>query len=118
MKIRDYKVVVTSERTLRSRSEAMPNSEQAGVLAAIRRFPDRRSAIEALVVRNENFRDMCEELAVAEAALATVDQLDARLRNERRLEWLSCIHRLLKEMEDELQGAKIIPIDRGAKRHP
>ena len=94
----------------------MPNSEQDGVLAAIRRFPNRRSAIEALALQNENFRDMCEELALAELSLATVDQLDARIRNERRLEWLSCIRRLLKEMEDELQGIiNIIPIKGGRR---
>jgi hypothetical protein len=94
----------------------MPNSEQDGVLAAIRRFPTRRSAIEALVIRNENFRDMCEELAIAESALSTIDQLDERVRNERRLEWLGCIRRLLKEMEDELPGMNVIPINRHHKR--
>ena len=36
-----------------------------GVLAAIRRFPARRQAIEALAARDEDFQSLCEDLAVA-----------------------------------------------------
>ena len=41
-----------------------------GVLAAVRRFPERRRAIEALAAKDEGFRSLCVDLADAEAALA------------------------------------------------
>jgi hypothetical protein len=39
-----------------------------GVLAASRRFPARRAAIEALAARNEDFLGLCEDLAAAISA--------------------------------------------------
>jgi hypothetical protein len=70
--------------------------------------------IEALASENENFRDMCDELVAAECALAT-------LGPPREGAWraqigvASVIHRIVKEIEDELQGTSVIPTDRGVK---
>jgi hypothetical protein len=36
-----------------------------GVLAAVRRFPSRREAIEMLAAQDEDFRSLCEDLAAA-----------------------------------------------------
>jgi hypothetical protein len=94
----------------------MTGAQQAGVAAAIRHFPEREEEIEALARDSERFREICDELAVAEAALATVESLDAALRGERRLEWLSYIRASLSEIERELGRGTVVSITRGSPR--
>ncbi|CAM5762819.1 hypothetical protein LMIY3S_00606 [Labrys miyagiensis] len=96
----------------------MGSSDIEGVSSAKQHFPNRSQAIELLVQESESFRDLCGELAAAEAALATVDQLDEALRAERRLEWLAYIRSALTAIEAELQHVNIIPIERGSRRQP
>ncbi len=87
-----------------------------GVHAAIRHFPGSASQIEALACENESFRDLCDELAAAEEALAAVDRLAEAARAERRLEWLSFIRGALAEIGAELRRIKVVPIERGNRR--
>ncbi|ODT12177.1 MAG: hypothetical protein ABS35_40885 [Kaistia sp. SCN 65-12] len=83
-----------------------------GVLAAIRHFPARMAEIESLARASERFREICGELADAEAALAAVDRLEEALRAERRLEWLGFVRSALKEIDGELRHARIVSIGR------
>lgn len=87
-----------------------------GVHAAIRHFPDSARRIEALACDSESFRDLCDELAAAEKALAAVDCLAEAARAERRLEWLSFIRRALEEIGAELRRIKVVPIDCANRR--
>jgi len=70
--------------------------------AATRRFPDFELPIRRLLAVDENFRDICEELAEAEHALAMVDDMPAASRAARRAEWQELIGRLLVEIEASL----------------
>lgn len=83
-----------------------------GIQAAIRHFPAQAIEIEVLARESERFRDICDELAEAEAALSTVDRLDIALRAERRLEWLGFVRCALKEIDGELRHARIVSINR------
>jgi hypothetical protein len=84
-----------------------------GLRSALRHFPDRVQRIEALERESENFRDICDELAAAEDALAAIDSLGESQRAERRLEWLGFIRSTLLEIEAELRRSNVIRIDQG-----
>jgi hypothetical protein len=84
--------------------------DREAVEAVIRHFPARRREVELLVVESESFRDLCDELVTAEQALAAVDQVEAGLRAERRLEWLSFIRSTLAEIDKELRRFNVIPL--------
>lgn len=77
------------------------NKHQA-FTAATRRFPLFELPIKRLIEADENFRDICEELAEAESALAAVDKLPAALRETRRAEWQALVDRLIVEVEAAL----------------
>ena len=70
--------------------------------AVMRRFPDCELPIRRLLAADENFRDICEELAEAEHALAMVDDMPAASRAARRAEWQELIARLVVEIEASL----------------
>jgi hypothetical protein len=74
--------------------------------AAKRRFPEWAGGIERLAARDEAFRDMCEELAVAEEALARISAAKAANSLERRLECEGWIIRLGAEMDAALRRAE------------
>ena len=88
------------------------SDEQAGLLAAMRRFPNDRDEIEALMDRNENFRDMCEELGLAEAALARIDLVSQSCRESRTLECKGWIDRLTMEIAEAIRNRNVIPIEK------
>jgi hypothetical protein len=92
--------------------EEQSGAGRDGVPAAIRHFPAQATEIEALARESERFRDLCEELAEAEAALSAVDGLDLALRAERRLEWLAFVRWALKEIDADLRQARVVSIDR------
>ena len=80
------------------------------VAAAIRRFPGRADIICRLAERSEAFRDMCEELAAAEAALARIEASPPANRAERMAECEGWIVRLTGEMSDGAAPAEVIPL--------
>ena len=60
--------------------------------------------------RCPSFRDMCEELAAAEEALARMDGLPPSLQAERRGECQGWIERLTLEIDEALTKSKVIPL--------
>lgn len=76
-----------------------------GVLAAIRRFPERRQAIETLAGNDESFRMLCGDLAEAEAALTGWQASTAAVRDARCAEYEGIVQDLAREIEEAL-GAK------------
>ena len=71
------------------------------VRAAVRRFPARQAAIEALAARDEEFRSLCADFADAEVALrhwqAAESPMGERLSPEYR--------QLVEELADEIEMA-------------
>jgi hypothetical protein len=84
----------------------------AGLQAAIRRFPEEAHKIEQMAVGNQDFCYLCVDLLDAEAALSAIDAAPPALREARRLEWQGCIDRLTKEIEQALQNTNVIPLMR------
>jgi hypothetical protein len=76
--------------------------------AAFRRFPQSELAIRRLMDRSEAFRDMCEELAEAEAALSKVDGVPLALREARKAEWQDLVDRLVGEVGTALQDKDVV----------
>jgi hypothetical protein len=81
-------------------------AEEGGLAAASRRFPTRSLLIQKLMAVDESFRGMCDDLAAAEHALATVDQLPAHIRNERREEFAGLAESLALEIETALSQSE------------
>lgn len=81
-----------------------------GVLAAVRRFPERRRAIEALAASDEDFRSLCADLADAEAALAGWQASTAAVREARCAEYRGLVEDLAREIEAALEAGR--PDDR------
>ena len=71
--------------------------------AAQLRFPRAEFAIRRLLRLSEAFRDMCEELADADAALADASSKPGTLREARKLEWQELIDRLVAEIAATLR---------------
>ena len=76
-----------------------PASKQEALAAATRRFPRFALPIRRLIETDERFRDICEELADADLALAAVGSAPAALRAARQAEWQELIDRLVVELE-------------------
>lgn len=83
--------------------QRIPESKRAALLAALRRFPQLELTIRRMIGTDRNFCDMCEELADAEAALSSVDQLPPHIRAARRAEWQELLERLTREIDVALQ---------------
>ena len=77
-----------------------------GVLAAVRRFPARRQAIETLAASDERFRSVCVDLADAEAALAGWQVSTATVREARCTEYRSLVEDLARELETALAAGR------------
>ena len=76
--------------------------------AAVRKFPSHAKLIEELTIRSESFRELCEDLAEAERALAASEQLSETLRSARRAECQGWVDGLTKEIEEALRETKVI----------
>ena len=80
--------------------------QRAGFFAACNRFPRQELAIRKLMKESEAFREMCEELAEAEAALARVDlTAPAAQRDVRRAQWAELVEVLAREVGQTLKQA-------------
>jgi hypothetical protein len=88
----------------------------AGLRAAASRFLGRSLEIQELFNQDENFREMCDDLAVVEQALAASDQLPAPIAEERRAEYSALIDDLVSEIGRALSQARIVPFSRTPKR--
>ena len=87
-----------------SRNE--PAGRERGLQAAVRRFPQAELAIRRLMGRDETFRDICEELADAEQALASAPRSPPDLARARRLEWQELVDRLAAEVAAALRRSE------------
>jgi hypothetical protein len=98
------------ERYLSSGDTAMSlqNRLTFGVHLARQRFPALLGKIETLLGRDDNFRDMCEELADLTSAILQGTPDDWVLAD-----WISARERLTDEMADALSRANVIPIQQG-----
>ncbi|WP_265518689.1 hypothetical protein [Nitratireductor luteus] len=83
--------------------EKKATTVRAAISAAVRRFPELELPIRRKIEADPAFRDMCEELAEAEAALSKVDQLPPSIRAARSAEWRDIIQRLVCELEETLR---------------
>jgi hypothetical protein len=90
----------------------------AGLASALRRFPTHSAQIENLVGRNETFRGLCDDLAVAEQALLSVDQLPDAVREARRIEFKDLVDSLASELERALSQIKVVSLPRRHNRQP
>ena len=94
-------------------TKIVPNTTSkpcAGRQAAIRKFPSNAKSIEALLVSSESFRELCEDLAEAERALAATNQLPEALRFPSRVECRGWVESLAKEIEGMLLETKVVPL--------
>jgi DNA-binding FrmR family transcriptional regulator len=82
----------------------------AAFSAALRRFPGHEQAIETMFHRNENFRDMCEELAEVDRTLACIDCVPVTVRDARVRECEEWIEQLSGEIGDALGRGNVISI--------
>jgi hypothetical protein len=82
----------------------------AALFSALRRFPDRAQDIKSLMGRDEEFLEMCEELAEADRALANLATVPAAERHARAEEWSVWIARLTEEIAEALERSNVIPM--------
>jgi hypothetical protein len=78
-----------------------------GVLAAVRRFPQRSLEIRRLAVSDATFRSLCEDLREAEEALDRWSRLPSEQAVSRRSEY----NLLVEELAHEIEGI----VDRRAR---
>jgi hypothetical protein len=90
------------------RDDTQPCVEQA----AARRFPSEAKLIAELIRGSESFRELCEDLAAAEQALASTDRMTEALRRARREECREWIESLANEIEWALRKAKVVQFGR------
>src|SRR4051812_33055058 len=87
------------------------DDEEVG--AAVRRFPARQAAIEALAARDEEFHSLCADFAEAEAALRHWETASSPLREKLCSEYRQLAKDLADEIEAALGGAGHDPRMRG-----
>ncbi len=87
------------------------------IAAALDRFPNQAEKINRLVERDEDFRDMCEELVAAQDALARLGGAETMMdETARRAECEGWIRRLADEMDAALRVSEVIPLPFGRRR--
>lgn len=82
-----------------------------GVAAAQRSFPERGRSIERLAARSDDIRDLCTDLADAQAALQRWEISIEPIREQRCAEYAEMVHCLSGEIETALDKADVIPFD-------
>ena len=82
-----------------------------GVAAAQSSFPKRGRSIERLAARDDDFRDLCTDLADAQTELQRWESSTGPLRKERCAEYAEMVTYLLSEIETALDKADVIPFD-------
>lgn len=80
-----------------SKMDALLRIENA-YSAVVEYFPNRELAIRRLLKSDESFREICEELYDAKAALAKVTVPSDQLHAARRAEWHDIVGRLVAEL--------------------
>lgn len=73
--------------------------DQAELTAALRRYPANSLRIQHLYVSDETFRELCSDLAAAERAIKTVEDLPDPIRTERSAEFTEMANYLAGEIE-------------------
>jgi hypothetical protein len=86
-------------------------TQDKALQAAARRFPRSEFTIRRLLRSSETFRELCGELADAEAALASVPESVAALREAREREWRELVQELVSEVEQALKRFETGPRD-------
>lgn len=76
---------------------------------AKRAFPSTAQEIDALAARSESFRDLCNDLALADELMRKWETSTAPERDERYAEAVELVEGLGKEVETMLKYAKVIP---------
>jgi uncharacterized protein YdcH (DUF465 family) len=76
------------------------------VRAAVRRFPARRAAIEALAARDEGFRSLCADFAEAEATLRHWEGEASPARERLCSEYRQFVQELADEIEAALAAVR------------
>jgi crotonobetainyl-CoA:carnitine CoA-transferase CaiB-like acyl-CoA transferase len=82
-----------------------------GSVAAARRFPDRRRAVEALAAADESFRGLCADFAEAQAALQRWRASASAAREKRCAEYEELVESLADEIATHLDAAGASPSD-------
>jgi len=73
------------------------------------RFPTRVQAIDALLARNEGFRDMCADFATAEDELRKWQSSPDPNRESRIAEYNELVGELAAEIDAALDRAAVVP---------
>ena len=81
------------------------------LVAAARRFPDRRRAVEALAAADESFRGLCADFAEAQAALQRWRASASVARERRCAEYEELVESLADEIATYLDAAGASPPD-------
>lgn len=84
-----------------------------GVLAAVRRFPQRSLEIRRLALADSTFRSLCEDLAEAELALARWQQMTTEQAASRRSEYDLLVEELAIEINSIVDRRTGEQTDRG-----
>jgi hypothetical protein len=83
-------------------------SPNLGQEAATRRFPSEAKLIEEVIIRNESFRGLCDDLAEAERALAATEEMPEPLRSDRQAERREWVESLTNEIGRALRIVQIV----------
>ena len=81
-----------------------------GLEAAGRRFPAETEHIQKLILHSEDFSGLCDDLAVADAALILASRLPDAVREEREAEYRGLVESLSSEIRSALDSHKIVRI--------
>ena len=77
--------------------------------AVLRRYPASSLRIQHLYVSDETFRELCSDLAAAERAIKTVENLPDPIRSERRAEFAEMANYLADEIERAISRQWAVP---------
>jgi len=94
--------------TMYLRNERARSGTLKSGLARIR--PSAARSIEKLLMRSESFRELCEDLAEAERALAAVDRMPGALQFPSRTECQGWVESLMNEIESALRESKVVAL--------